>query len=153
MNKQNIVRFSEHLNRNMGIRIYGYTGRPILVLPTQDAMSDNFENFGMIDTLAEYIDGGKVQLFCLDTVDSETWSNTWGDKEWRANRQEAYYNCIIEDIWPFLTVTNGTNRLPLVIGCSLGGLHAAILFLRRPEKFAGMLSLSGILPKWPTNRK
>ena len=46
------------LNRNMGLRIYGHTGRPILVLPTQDAMSDNFENFGMIDTLTEYIDGG-----------------------------------------------------------------------------------------------
>lgn len=36
------------------------------------------------------------------------------------------------------------SRLPIVTGCSLGGLHAAILFFRRPELFAGILSLSGV---------
>ena len=28
--------------------------------------------FGMIDTLAGYLDSGKIQLFCIDTVDIET---------------------------------------------------------------------------------
>ena len=40
----------------MNIRIYGGAGWPLLVFPTQDAMCDNYENFGMIDELAEYID-------------------------------------------------------------------------------------------------
>ena len=43
-------------------------------------MCDNFENFGMIDVLQDYIDGGKIQLFSVDTVDKESWSDTWGDK-------------------------------------------------------------------------
>ncbi|MBR4382637.1 MAG: esterase, partial [Selenomonadaceae bacterium] len=74
----------------MTIKPYGAGGLPILVFPTQDAMSDNFENFGMIDTLKDFIDGGQIQLFCVDTVDQETWSNIWGDKVWRAARQESY---------------------------------------------------------------
>ena len=74
--------FSKNLQRDMIVKVYGTGGTPILVFPTQDAMSDNFENYGMIDTLAEYLDGGKIQLFCVDTVDVETWSNIWGDKDW-----------------------------------------------------------------------
>ena len=128
----------------MTIKTYGAGGLPILVFPTQDAMSDNFENFGMIDTLKDFIDGGAIQLFCVDTVDQETWSNIWGDKVWRAARQESYYRYIIEEVLPLIREKNSSGKLPIVIGCSLGGLHAAITFLRRPELFGGMLSLSGV---------
>ena len=72
MVKEHISWYSERLQRDMSIRIYGDKGMPVLVFPTQDAMSDNFENFGMIDTLAGYLDSGKIQLFCIDTVDIET---------------------------------------------------------------------------------
>ena len=144
MVKEHISWYSERLQRDMSIRIYGDKGTPVLVFPTQDAMSDNFENFGMIDTLSGYLNEGRIQLFCVDTVDTETWSNVWGDKVWRANRQEAYYNYIVAEVLPFIADRNGTGKLPIVTGCSLGGLHAAILFLRRPELFAGILSLSGV---------
>ena len=136
--------FSERLKRDMSIRIYGGGGVPILVFPTQDAMSDNFENFGMIEILANYIDCGKIQLFCVDTIDFETWSNVWGDKNWRAERQENYYLYIAEEVLPFIKNFNGTKNLPVIVGCSLGGLHGAILFFRRPELFAGLISLSGV---------
>ncbi len=131
---------SKHLRRNMTIKIYGKGGVPFLIFPTQDAMSDNFENFGMIETLSRFIDGGQIKLYCVDTVDIETWSNIYGDKIWRAARQEAYYNYIIEEVVPFI----GEKNLPVAAGCSLGGLHATIVFLRRPELFSGMLSLSGV---------
>ena len=134
---------SQHLDRNMNIRIYGSAdGTPILVFPTQDAMSDNFENFGMIDALANNL--GRVQLFCVDTVDTETWSNTWGDKSWRAWRQEAYYTYIISEVLPFISMENSSGRMPLAAGCSLGAMHAAIVFFRRPDLFGGVLALSGV---------
>ena len=132
------------MRRNMTVKIYGAFGLPILVFPTQDAMSDNFENFGMIDTLKDYIDGGNIQLYCVDTVDIESWSNVFGDKVWRAERQESYYCYIIEEVLPLIREKNSSGKLPIATGCSLGGLHAAIVFLRRPELFGGMLALSGV---------
>jgi len=39
--------------------------------------------------------------------------------------------------------TNGSSQLPIVTGFSLGATHAAILFLRRPELFRGVLACSG----------
>ena len=147
LKKLDICKFSQHLQRDMSIRIYGSDddrGLPILIFPTQDAMCDNFENFGMIDTLHEAIESGQIQLFCVDTVDVETWSNVWGDKAWRAKRQESYYNYIIEEVLPFINEINTSGKLPIAAGCSLGGLHAAIVFFRRPDLFSGILSLSGV---------
>ena len=136
---------STRLNRLMSIRVYGKpTAAPILVFPTQDAMSDNFENFGMIDAVADDLARGRIQLFCVDTVDTETWSNTWGDKSWRANRQEQYYAYIIDEVVPHIRAENTSGRLPIAAGCSLGALHAAIVFFRRPDLFDGVLSLSGV---------
>ena len=138
MRKENICWFSKNLQRDMTIKIYGERGVPFLIFPTQDSMSDNFENFGMIETLENFIDGGQIKLYCVDTVDKESWSDVYGDKAWRAARQEAYYRYIIEEVLPFI------GDLPVASGCSLGALHSAIVFLRRPELFAGMLALSGV---------
>ena len=102
--------FSNNLQKDMTIKIYGEGGLPILVFPTQDAMSDNFENFGMIETLKNFLDSKQIQLFCVDTVDFESWSNSYGDKFWRANRQESYYNYIIEEVLPFIREKNSTGR-------------------------------------------
>ena len=49
---------SARLDRVMNIRVYGSGGAaPILVFPTQDAMSDNFENFGMIEAHSALLRG------------------------------------------------------------------------------------------------
>ncbi|MER2139638.1 MAG: alpha/beta hydrolase-fold protein [Succiniclasticum sp.] len=141
--RQDITHFSQNLWRNMNIRIYGGAGWPLLVFPTQDAMCDNYENFGMIDELAEYIDKGQLQLFCVDTVDWESWSNNYGDKVLRAEFQENYFRYIVEEVVPLIHEYNHSDRRPLTTGCSMGATHAAIVFLRRPDLFEGVIAFSG----------
>ena len=144
MERKDIHWYSPRLQRNMNVKVYGSgRGVPFLVFPTEDAMSDNFENFGMIETLSVELEQGKIQLFCVDSIDAESWSDIWGDKDYRAQRQELYYAYIVEEVVPFVRQENRTGRLPISMGCSLGGLHAAIVFFRRPELFGGVLSLSG----------
>ena len=46
--RYDVNHFSQHLWRNMNTRIYGESGWPMLVFPTQDSMCDIYENFGMI---------------------------------------------------------------------------------------------------------
>lgn len=135
---------SDHLDKDMNIRVYGRGGTPVLAFPTQDAMCDNFENFGMINALEPELVNSKIQLFCVDSVDSESWSDTGGDPVYRINRQEAYYNYIIEEVIPFVFNKNKTHIRPIATGCALGGLHAALVVLRRPELFSGLIALSGV---------
>ena len=135
--------YSSHLNRDMHILVHGHGGVPVLAFPCQDSMCDNFENFGMIDTLYDFIENGNIQVFTVDTVDKESWSDIYGDKGHRAWMQECYYNFIIEEALPYICGVNPTENQPIATGCSLGATHAAIVFFRRPDLFSGVLSLSG----------
>ena len=136
--------YSERVGRYMNIKVYGWGGTPMLGIPCQDSMSNNYADFGMIDTISDYINDGRIQFFCVDTVDKDSWSDLDGDKGHRAWMQEMYFQYICEEVIPYIFNVNGTGKAPIVMGCSLGATHAAILFLRRPDLFSGMLAMSGI---------
>ena len=136
--------YSERVGRYMNIKVYGWGGTPMLGIPCQDRMSNNYADFGMIDTISDYINDGRIQFFCVDTVDKDSWSDLDGDKGHRAWMQEMYFQYICEEVIPYIFNVNGTGKAPIVMGCSLGATHAAILFLRRPDLFSGMLAMSGI---------
>jgi esterase/lipase superfamily enzyme len=105
-------------------------------------MCRNYEDFGMTDQLADYIDGGRIQLFVVDTVDRESWSPKDGNPEWRAERQEQYFHYIVEEAVPMIHDRN--PEIPAVTGFSMGANHAVITFLRRPDLFRGVIALSGV---------
>lgn len=144
MKKEYIQHYSKCLNKEMHMMIYGHAGVPVLGFPTQDSMCRNYEDFGMVDAIRDFIEEGKLQLFTVDSVDLESWSCTDGIREWRSARQEQYYRYITDEVYPLIGGRNQSGKLPLVTGMSMGANHAAITFLRRPELFGGMLALSGV---------
>ncbi len=143
MERFELTQYSSHLNRDMHILVHGHTGTPLIVFPCQDSMCHNFEENNMHELLSDYIDSGRIQMFTIDTVDKESWSDVNGDKGHRAWIQECYYRYFVDECVPYVKEINGTGILPVVTGCSLGATHAAIVFLRRPELFGGMLAMSG----------
>ena len=143
MHVEALTHYSHSLNRDMHMMIYGDRGLPVLAFPTQNSMCRNYEDFGMIDHIRDFLDDGRIQLFVVDTVDIESWSDEYGDKVRRADRQEQYYHYIVDEVVPLIRGRNG-SRLPLVTGLSMGADHAAIVFLRRPDLFSGVLALSGV---------
>ncbi len=143
MYRQEITHYSHHLDREMHIMVYGHDGLPFLAFPTQDSMCHNYEDFGMINELRDYLENGRIRYFVVDTVDSESWSPKDWDKSFRAARQEQYYHYITEEAVPFILDWTG-GWLPVTTGCSMGANHALNMFLRRPDLFSGALSLSGV---------
>ncbi len=143
MNRETVTAHSKNLGKDMSIRVYGESGWPIVAFPIQDAMSDCYEQFGMVDAMKDYIEGGKVQLFVLDSVDAEGWSDRGGDNVLRVKVIEAFYNYVCEEVVPFVHERNGSDLRPLTMGCSLGATHALVAFLRRPDLFQGVIALSG----------
>ena len=142
MVREEISWFSPNLDKEMHIIIYGQGGMPILVFPTQNSKCRNFEDFGMIDQIADYIENERIQLFAVDSVDEESWSPKDWDPVWRADRQEQFYRYIMDEVIPFMRSRN--DRAPAAVGCSMGANHTLISFLRRPELFCGIIALSGV---------
>lgn len=143
MKREFITQYSENLSREMHMLAYGHTGVPMLAIPCQDGKCDNWEGFQMPHELSSDIDAGRLQLFVADTVDSESWSDKAGDKAHRAWVQEQYYRYLTEEALPRIMEINGTGKLPIAAGFSLGAVHAAIVFFRRPELFRGVIACSG----------
>ena len=143
MFREEITRYSRCLERDMHIMVYGHDGLPFLAFPTQDSMCHNFEDFGMIHELRDYLEHGRIRLFVVDTVDAESWSPKDWDKSFRSMRQEQYYRYITEEAMPFVLEWTG-GLLPMTTGMSMGANHALNFFLRRPDLFSGVLGLSGV---------
>ena len=143
MNVEHIHHYSHHLDREMNIRVYGHDGLPLVAFPCQNGDCYNYEGYGFLDNIADFIEGGAIQLYVVDTVDVESWSDVYGDKGWRAWRQEQYYHYIVEEVLPCIYSRNHSGKMPVAFGCSLGATHAAIVFLRRSDLFGGCLALSG----------
>ena len=141
--KEHVTHYSKHLDRDMHMMIYGHDGLPFLAFPTQNSMCMNYEDFGMINQLQDFLENGAIRIFVVDTVDSESWSPKDWDKGYRAEKQEQYFRYITEEAVPLILEKTG-GRLPVTTGMSMGANHAVNMFLRRPDLFSGCLALSGV---------
>ena len=82
--------FSPRLGREMEMLVYGHAGLPAIVFPTSQGRFYEFEDRGMVDAIRWKIENGEVQLFCVDSVDSESWYNRSVPARWRIARQVQY---------------------------------------------------------------
>ena len=127
----------------MEVLIFGHGGTPVVVFPTSSGRFYDFEDRGMVGALAEKIESGRLQLFCVDSVDSESWYNRPAHPRLRIARQKQYDEYIRREIVAFIRRRNVEPQL-IAAGCSFGGYHAANTALRHPDAFTGFVSMSGV---------
>ena len=139
--------YSNILKRDMEFKVYGHAGKPCIFFPSQNGRFYDYEDRGMINSIEWYIENGKIQIFCVDSMDLESFSADWMNPSDRIFHQELYYRYIVEefvkrvyDINP-----NGYNNSGIMTyGVSMGAYHAVNFLIRRPDIFDAVLALSGI---------
>ena len=136
--------WSPSLGQDMELKIYGHSGKPVLVFQTQGGRFYQYEDFGMVNACQAFIDAGKIQLFTVDSIDNQSWVNWEAHPADRARRHEDYDHYIIKETMPFIQEHNPAPGKVLTTGCSMGGYHAANFFFRHPDCFDGMIAISGI---------
>lgn len=136
--------WSSHLSQDMELKVFGFAGKPILVFPTQAGRFFEYEDFGMVEACREFIETGKLILFCVDSVDGQTWADWNRLPPDRAKRHEEYDRYIMLEVAPFIQ-ERCQNQKIFTTGCSMGGYHAANFFFRHPDVFDGVICLSGVL--------
>ena len=129
--------FARNLGRDMEYKRYGHAGRPVVVFPTSQGRFYQFEDSGGVGALAEFIDTGRIQLFAVDGIDSESFFNKHADAAHRIGRHEAYFRYVREEALPQLlgeaARSNGGEALkPVMCGCSMGAFHIASSWMSRP---------------------
>lgn len=134
---------SHDLDEDLDVIVYGKAGVPVIVFPTFDFCAGSWENNGMIDALADLIDGGKIQVFCTDSVDGESWYARNSKLDYRSERQEAFTRYVTGQLLDYVRKHAGSEAKPILAGCGVGALNASCALLREPAKFGGLLAMSG----------
>ena len=112
--------YSRRLGRDMEFKVYGHSGKPVLVFPCQNGRFYDWEGFGMLDTLSDYLDRGKLQLFTVDTIDAETVSAKDGSPYDRVRRHEAGDGYVPGGVGRRSRQISATGRLLVSAGLSRG---------------------------------
>lgn len=134
--------WSEALDRDMEVLGFGYAGMRVLAFPTRVGRFFDWENWGLVETLRPTIEEGNLHLFCVDSVDAESFYCDWAHPSGRIQRHLQYERYLIEELLPF---TESINNNPSIAatGCSFGAFHAANFAFRHPEIVSKMVALSG----------
>lgn len=137
--------WSIDLERDMELKVYGSSGKPMLVFPTQDGRFFEFEDFGMIEVCRPTIESGNLRIVTVDSVDAQSWTHPHLDVPSRVDCYNKYDRYIMQDVIPFMReLTQGEYNKFIVTGCSMGGYHSANFFFRHPEAFDALLAISGV---------
>lgn len=134
--------YSPCLQRDMELLIHGHAGARMIVFPTSQGRFYDYEERGMVANLGDLIERGDLQLFCVDSVDSESFYNWSAHPAWRIERHNQYEAYILNEVLPLTQAVN-SNPFLMAHGCSFGAYHAINLAFRHPQRFGRVLALSG----------
>lgn len=127
----------------MEIVTYGWYGFPLLMFPTAAADYLEYERFQLIESIAEFVEAGKLKVFSINSINRDAWMNKHVHPRDRAVKQEQFNKYVTEEVVPYIW-HNCNGRIGILTGgASLGAYHAANQFFRRPDIFDGMLAMSG----------
>ena len=122
---------------------YGHWGRPVLVFPSERGRAWDYENNGMVGAVADLVEGGRCKLYCVDSFDEQTWSDSSIPLEERARRHGAYAAWILDRVVPWIGEDSPGADGAVVTGCSMGAYHALQLALTRADLFPVAICQSG----------
>lgn len=142
MNREYHCWHSPRLARDMELLVFGHAGAKVLVFPTRDGRFYEYENLGIVNALAHKIEAGHLQLYCVDSIDKETFYCHWENPDYRIRRHIQFEEYILNEVMPLMASKN-PHECTIAHGCSLGAFHAANLAFRHPQHFQKLCALSG----------
>lgn len=142
MHYENHLWYSPNVGRDMGLRVIGYAGEKVLVFPTRDGNCREYENLRMHHWLSEKIESGLLQLFCVDSLASDSLYADWMRPADRILRHICYERYILEEVMPLMEYRNPLG-MTTAHGLSLGAYHAVNTAFRHPHRFQKLRAFSG----------
>jgi esterase/lipase superfamily enzyme len=134
---------SPSLNKYMEIVRYGHYGFGLLLLPTAAADYLEYERFQLIDAIAPMIDSGKCKVFSINSINSESWMNKNMHPPHKGIRHNQFNQYVYNEVLPYIRTHTSQDTPILIAGASLGALHSANLYFKRPDLIQGVIAMSG----------
>ena len=128
----------------MPIATYGDYGFALLLVPTAAADYLEYERFQLLDHLSPFIDGGKLKVFSIDSINNESWMNDNMNPRDKMTRHQQWNNYVYNEVVPYIKNSTSSDTPIITCGASFGALHSMNLFLKRPDLINGVIAMSGV---------
>lgn len=138
MHRDYIKWWSPRLERDMELLVFGHAGTPILAFPSSKGRFFEWESFGMVEALSHQLENGHNRLYCVDSVDAESFYNYSVDPYVRIVRHRQYEGYVMEEVLPLIS-----DSFVIAAGASFGAYHAANMVFKHPWRFGKLIALSG----------
>ncbi len=142
MNREYHCWYSPRLGRDMELLVFGHAGAKVLVFPTRDGRFYEYEDLGLVRSLAPKISAGHLQLYCVDSMDEASLYCDDCHPARRIARHEQYQEYLLNEVLPLMAAKN-PHPCTIAHGCSLGAYHAADMAFRHPHLFRKLAAFSG----------
>ena len=143
MHREYIAWESPTLQRRMELLWFGHAGRPMIWFPTSQGRFYQNEDFGLIGSVADLIEGGAIQVACVDSVDSESFYDRGRPPAERIRRHDAYDRYLYTEVVPFARSKGNTTARVAMLGSSFGAYHAVNFGFRHPDVCDQVIGFSG----------
>ncbi len=126
----------------MELLIFGNAGAKVLMFPTRDGLFWEYEELEIVASLADKVNAGYLQLFCIEGLARETFYDVSRHPADRIRRHAAFEDYVLHEVLPLMASTN-SHECTMAMGCSLGAFQAADLALRHPHLIRKLVAFSG----------
>lgn len=134
--------FSHTLGRETEMLVIGHSGIPVIMFPTSMGTYHQNKDFHLIDSVEWYVNNGLVKIYCVDSVDKESFYNDAIHPADRIRNHNVYDRFILNEIVDRASHETGHHKVA-VAGCSFGGYHTINFALRHPGRVDYAFSMGG----------
>jgi esterase/lipase superfamily enzyme len=137
--------YSPRIGWDMGVAVFGHWGPPMLAFPTSHGDEWELQRQGLLDAIADFIDAGRVKVFCVGSNSHDSFLNKGAHPFHRSWRQRMFDEYIRDEVVPFVHTHCQSPGVPITtFGASLGAYHAANTLFRYPHLVKRCYGLSGV---------
>jgi esterase/lipase superfamily enzyme len=142
MNREYVEWDSPILGRRMGLLWFGHAGRTMIWFPTSKGRFYQYEDFGLIGTVSDLIEGGALQIACVDSVDAESFYAEHRPPAERMARHDQYDRYVASEVVPWARQKGAPTKVG-TFGASFGAYHAVNFGFRHPDAVDKVVGFSG----------
>jgi esterase/lipase superfamily enzyme len=128
----------------MELVIYGRAGRPVLAFPCEGGDAWHLELHGVVRAVGEYLHEGRLQLFCISTVDRDGFLDRDRQPSERSYLQLLYDHYVRTEVLELIRRVADPGHDIVTIGIGLGAYHAVNTLLKQPDVVKNCWGFSGV---------
>lgn len=134
--------YSQYLQRDFEMLVFGITGNPVIIFPQAGGRYYDMKDFGVVEGLREKLETGKIKIYCPDTIDYESWYNYDIEPSQRIKRHLQYQLTILRDVIDFAKYELDASTVGLA-GFEFGAYHSTNIMFRYPDIISSLYCLGG----------